>query len=89
MRFLVMVEVRGEHGGGWFRREIEGPCVSEEGHLLHVGVRLQRATSCKDDGGGVRVICRPLDGEHYANLLIENFFERCRPPIGYAPAGGR
>ena len=88
MRFVVMVEVRGEHGGGWFRRVIEGPCVSEDVHMLHVGVRLERATSSKDDDGGVRVVCRPLEGEHYANLLRENLFERCGPPVGYAPGAG-
>jgi hypothetical protein len=83
VRFVVLVEVRGGRDGGWFRRVIEAPCDSEDAHMLHAGVRLRRARSSADEGGGVRVVCQPLEGEHYALLLHENLFERCPPPIGY------
>jgi hypothetical protein len=81
VRFVIMVEVKGERASTWHRRVIHCPVGVEWSTLLrYPSVALSVLQKVPDPGGGLLVLCDPLDGEHFAWRLRDSVFEPCDPP---------
>lgn len=81
MRFVVYAQVRTENGVVWLRRVLDAPVAAASGVFLRFpGVPLTLQRDMRDPGGGVRMICEPVNGAHFANRLREYEFSFCDPP---------
>ena len=82
LHFTFLVPVQSENGPThWFRGERHASCMAGMSIYNFVGFQLQRERAFPDPRTNSPVVCcRPLVGDRYRWLLVENEFQPCGAP---------